>query len=291
MRVALVTCARLSGLDPDDEPLRDALVEKGASVGVPVWDDPAVDWKAYDVVFLRSTWDYHLRREAFLSWLESIDPVTRLVHSPGLVRWNSHKSYLTRLAAAGAPVIPTVVLKAGPRASLHQLLEDKGWQDAVAKPAVGLDSFGIVRLQPGDTASEEAALRLLAERDLLVQPYVPSVADHGERCLVVIDGEISHAVRKNSFFLGGRHAGPEGRAVPVADDERDAARAVLACARAELELAGVRPLIRYARVDLARDAQGVPRLMELELVEPTLFFSTHPGSADRMAQGLLREGR
>jgi glutathione synthase/RimK-type ligase-like ATP-grasp enzyme len=288
MRVALVTCTRLGGLDPDDVPLAEALERRGARAEAPVWDDPAVDWGAYDVVFLRSTWDYHLAREKFLGWLDSVEPRTRLVHGPGIVRWNSHKSYLTRLAALGAPVIPTVVLHAGRRDSLQGLLQDKGWEDAVAKPAVGLDSFGIVRLQAGDPQGEETALRLLAERDLLVQPYVPSVADHGERCLVVLDGHLSHAIRKNSFFMGGRHVGPEGRSVPIADDERQTAELVLEAARSDLAASGVSGRIRYARVDLARDAQGQPRLMELELVEPTLFFTTQPGSADRMAEALLR---
>jgi glutathione synthase/RimK-type ligase-like ATP-grasp enzyme len=288
MRVALVTCARLGGLDPDDQPLAEALQRLGAAAEAPVWDDPGVDWGGYDVVFLRSTWDYHLSRDRFLAWLESIEPRTRLVHGPGIVRWNSHKSYLSRLAVLGAPVIPTVVLHAGRRESLQGLLQDRGWDDAVAKPAVGLDSFGVLRLAAGDLQAEETALRLLAERDLLVQPYVPSVADHGERCLVVLDGHLSHAIRKNSFFMGGRHVGPEGRAVPIADDERRTAELVLEAAKSDLEAGGVTSRIRYARVDLARDAQGQPRLMELELVEPTLFFTTCPGSADLMARSLVQ---
>jgi O-ureido-D-serine cyclo-ligase len=127
---------------------------------------------------------------------------------------------------------------------------------------------------------------VLAERDLMIQPYFASVEEPGERCLVHVDGRFSHAVRKRSHFLGGRHVGPEGLAVEAAADERDAAGQVLSLAGAEKAL--------YARVDLARDADGRPCLMELELVEPTLFFAVAPEAAERMVDALearaAREG-
>jgi O-ureido-D-serine cyclo-ligase len=151
------------------------------------------------------------------------------------------------------------------------------------KPAVSADSFATVRAERHAPGTGQQHLDAhLAGRDMLVQRYLPMVAEPGERCLIFIDGRYSHAVRKRSLFLGGRHAGPEGRVVEAAEDERATARNVL-------KHSGFDPL--YARVDLLRDESGEPRLMELELVEPSLFFDEGPGSADRFAEALLTRVR
>jgi len=123
--------------------------------------------------------------------------------------------------------------------------------------------------------------RLQPARDLLVQPFLSAVEDAGERCLVFLDGEFSHAVRKNALTRGGRWSGlPEGAPVEVADDELAAARRVLAAQP-------WRGLL-YARVDLVRDGEGVPRLLELELAEPTLFLAGCVAGLRRLADGVER---
>ncbi|HWN80615.1 MAG TPA: hypothetical protein VNM87_00825, partial [Candidatus Udaeobacter sp.] len=132
--------------------------------------------------------------------------------------------------------------------------------------------------EAGDPAPGIEHLAQHASRDMMVQPFLASVETEGEHCLVFLAGELSHAVRKNSLFLGGRHVGPEGIAVAIAPDEAAAARRVL-------DAAGADDLL-YARVDLARDATGAPVLLELELVEPTLFFKEAAGSAERLAAAL-----
>src|SRR5262249_49528697 len=121
----------------------------------------------------------------------------------------------------------------------------------------------------------------LPERDMLVQQYFDSVVEPGERCLIFIAGDYSHTVRKRSLFLGGRHAGPEGVSVLAATDEIDAARQVLDLVP---HLTGSVPL--YARVALLRDVSGEPRLMELELMEPTLFLDEGPGSPAKLVAAL-----
>lgn len=283
MRVALVTCRRLPDLDPDDHPLRDELARRGHGVDAPVWDDPAVDWRAFDVAVLRSTWDYHLRRDDFLAWAGWAATRTRLFNPFHLVRWNSHKAYLLELETKGAAVVPTEIALAGSRLDVHARMKAAGWERAVVKPAVGADSFGTVLATPDAIRAAQAhADAMLPERDLMLQPYFRSVEEPGERCLVHIAGRYSHAVRKRSHFQGGRHVGPEGRAVEAADDERAEADRVLRLAGAEDAL--------YARVDLARDDDGRPCLMELELVEPTLFFLTAPHAAAAMADALEARG-
>jgi hypothetical protein len=279
MRIALVTCRRLPDLDPDDHPLRDELARRGHEATAAIWDDPNVDWSGFDVAMLRSPWDYFHRRDDFLAWAGWAAMKTRLFNPLPLVRWNTHKSYLHELATKGAAVVPTEITLQGARLDVAARMAINNWTRAVVKPAVGADSFGTVLAAPDTLAAAQAhADALLRERDVMIQPYLRSVEEPGERCLVHIDGRYSHAVRKRSHFLGGRHVGPEGISVEAGEDERAEAARVLRAAGAEDAL--------YARVDLARNEEGKPCLMELELVEPTLFFTGAPGSAAKMVDAL-----
>ena len=280
--IVLATYEAHPALWEDDEPLARALTERGATWRAVPWNAPGFDWSTARAVVLRSTWDYFRRPDAFLRWAEAVAAVTRLVNPLRFVRWNVHKGYMLELAERGVPVTPTELVRRGSRVTLGEISRARGWERAVAKPAISADSwetFGVDALPTAE--QEERFARLAAERDMLVQRYVASVEDLGERCLVHVDGELSHAVRKRSLFQGGRWAGPEGVPVPIADDER-----VLAAQA--LEAAGAAGLA-FARVDMARDADGRPMLMELELTEPTLFFlDGPPAAAARLADALLR---
>jgi glutathione synthase/RimK-type ligase-like ATP-grasp enzyme len=278
--VGLVTFSALPDLDPDDRPLAAALEARGLSLKPVVWDDPSVDWAGMRVAVLRSTWDYFHRRDEFVAWARRVSEATQLWNPVPVVEWNTHKFYLRELAAKGAPVVPTAFLERGRRADLGAILALRAWPTVVVKPAVSADSWGTIRATAETLAAGQAHLdALLSERDVMVQPFLSSVEESGERCLVFIDGQLSHAVRKRSLFLGGRHVGPEGEPVPIAPDEAQAAENVL-------RLAGHPPLL-YARVDLARDMSGQPLLMELELVEPTLFLKDHPAACARLADAIV----
>ncbi len=292
MDIALVTWSGLPDLFPDDRPLAQALAAAGLDVGVVCWDDPGFDWSSTRIALLRSPWDYYRRAEEFLSWAERTAAVTSLVNPWPLVRWNLHKGYLADLAARGAPVVPTALVRRSPeyRAGTYaRLLAERGWGDAVVKPAVSADSWETVRVAAGEPQRGEAHLaRLLPERDMLVQPYLPSVEAAGERCLVFLDGQFSHAVRKNALTLGGRWTDlPEGVPVAAAADELAAAARILAAAWDSAGVAGPGGTL-YARVDLARDAAGRPLLLELELAEPTLFLADAPAAVSRLAAALGR---
>src|SRR5688572_8121220 len=245
MRIALVTFQKLPDLDPDDLPLADALTGRGHQAVPAIWDDLAQEWGSFDLAILRSTWDYFRRRGEFLAWAERAAAATTLLNPLPLVRWNTHKGYLMEMAEAGVPVIPTHIVTTGETADLGALLRERGWARAVVKPAVGADGFGTIRVDAADPAEGQRHLEAMtASVDVMVQPYFASVEEPGERCLVFIGGELSHAVRKRSLFLGGRHVGPEGIAVAPAEDECHVAVTALFAAGAEQAL--------YARVYLAR---------------------------------------
>ena len=295
MDIALVTYRDLPALFPDDQPLAAALAAAGLDVGIVRWDDPRFDWASTRVALLRSPWDYFHRPAEFLAWAERAASATRLVNPLPMVRWNLHKAYLVELAARGVPVVPTAVV---PRSARHEtggyarLLADRGWTDAVVKPAVSADSWETIFVRGSEAERGEAHLaRHVPERDMLVQPFLPSVESHGERCLVFLEGRFSHAVRKNALTLGGRWTDlPEGAPVEAEADEVAAAERVLEAAFEAIGASGGcgRSDALYARVDLTRDASGEPLLLELELTEPTLFLAAEPAALARLVTALVR---
>jgi hypothetical protein len=257
--------------DADLAPLLTALRAAGLTADVLAWDDPAADFASARLTLLRSTWNYAEHPAEFLAWIDRVAARSALWNRPSTVHWNAHKSYLLDLEARGIPVVPTHLVRRGERTTLADLTRDRGWSEVVVKPAISGGSRATIRVSPDALERGEAHLRSLVVReDVLVQPYLASVEGHGERAIVWIDGEPTHAVRKAPRFLG--DAESVSAAVAIEPDEADLARRAVAAAPG--------PLL-YARIDMARDAAGAPRVMELELIEPSLFFPKAPAALDR----------
>ncbi len=291
MKVAFATCAALpEGWEDDRRPAAE-LRRLGVEVRFEVWDDPEVDWARFDRVVLRSTWDYTRDRDAFVEWARSQG--RRLDNPPGLVAWNSDKRYLADLQAAGVATVPTsFVAPSDPAPQLGG--------EIVVKPAISAGARDTGRFSPAAHADAQRLLdRLRAQnRVAMVQPYMTSVDERGETAIVFIDGSESHVLRKSVVL------DPDEEA-PLAEHELRSAAAMFReelvgtgdANEAERELAaavlerlrerfGEAPL--YARVDMLADAGGAPVLLELEAVEPSLYFERAPGSAERFAQAVLR---
>lgn len=281
-RVGLVTAAEAVGLDDDEAPLLAALRRRGVDARPVVWDDDAVDWGACDLAVLRSTWDYFRRREAFLRWARRTDAVTGLHNPPDVVAWNSDKRYLLELAAQGLAVVPSSVVAPGQPV----VLPDEG--AFVVKPTVSAGSQDTGRYEPCQQPAARAHVERLhaAGRDVLVQPYLLDVDVRGETAVVHIGGTYSHAIRKGPILagdvetVGGLFAREQIDAREPTGDECRAADAALAA----LPFAA-RDLL-YARVDLVPGADGAPLVLEVELVEPSLFLRTARGAADRFADAI-----
>ena len=287
-RIALVTAAAARTLDEDLAPLETALRAAGVAPSIVEWDDAAIDWSAFDLAVLRSTWDYSMRQPEFLRWIDRISPLTTLVNPREVVRWNTDKHYLAQLAKAGVPVVPSTFLEPGEDASraLDAFLTTAG-EEFVVKPSIGAGSRDAQRYARGerDTALAHARRLLEADRSVLLQPYLGRVDAHGETALIFFAGTFSHAIRKGPLLKRGE--GPT-RALfatehitartPSADEITVAERTLRAMPFGEL---------LYARVDLIHDDDGTPRVLELELTEPSLFFAHAPGSANRFAQAII----
>ncbi|MEU2059136.1 hypothetical protein [Streptomyces sp. NPDC013455] len=283
-RIALAT------YDPGAEPSKDtdlpvlvrALTDAGAEAEARYWDDPAVDWGGYDLVVIRSTWDYSWRTAEFTAWVERVGAATRLANPAPVVRWNADKRYLGQLAAAGVPTVPTRYLAPGEPAVLPD------GHEFVIKPVSGAGARFAARYTPAEhgTAARQLARMHAEGLTAMLQPYLPAIDVTGERALQFFGGRLLHASRKGAVLAPGTPYDADKVAHPrlVRWRPTDAELAV-----AEKALAAVPggPELLYARVDLVDGDDGEPRLMELELVEPNLFLSLHPDSLPHVARAVL----
>lgn len=272
MTVALATCAEIPEGDEDFPALIEALAALGVRAEPAVWDNADVDWGAFDLVVLRSCWDYAERRDAFLTWAGLLPRVL----NPSLVlAWNTDKQrYLTDLAAAGVPIVPTAFVEPG-----SPLAPPDG--PFVIKPAISAGGRSSARFEPGETAAAEAlTARIHADRrTAMVQPYLGELE---ETALVYLDGTYSHAVRRRVplpaagertvFYLD-----EQLRQCQATPADRKLAESALACAPGKL---------LYARVDLMNGA-----VLELEISEPSLYLGYGEGAAARFAAAISQRLR
>ena len=297
-RLALATCAALPDLDPDDRLLRDALVERGIAVDAAVWDDPTVDWAAYQHVIIRNTWDYTDRAVLFADWARRVEHASVLLNPADVVAWNIDKTYLRDLEQRGLPIVPTIWLDParnfGARA-IHTRFPAFG--EFVIKPTVSAGSRDTGRYDASQTPSRMLAIThaknlLAVGRTVMLQRYLRRVDTVGETALVYIDGKFSHSVRKGALLEGPYRADEvdllyrQEQMAPreATNAEREVAdRTIAALSEIFPQLDG--PLL-YARVDLIPDDEGTPVILELELTEPSLFLEHGPGSADRVADAI-----
>jgi glutathione synthase/RimK-type ligase-like ATP-grasp enzyme len=289
--VAFVSARAARGLDEDLPPFAAALQAAGVRMEVVDWDDPTVQWESFDLALLRSTWDYTERLREFLVWVDATARRTTVLNPPAVVRWNTDKHYLRELARAAVPVVPSTFVEPGDNAerALDSFLARHDGPEFVVKPSVSANArdterHARTRVEP---AVAQARRLLDAERSVLLQPYLDSVDRDGETSLIYFAGKFSHAIRKAPVLPSGVAGSPAiGLVFPEritprvpGEDELRVAEKALAALPSETPL--------YARIDLIRDADGAPTLLELELTEPSLFLVHAPGAAERFATAVL----
>ncbi len=278
-RIALVTGSEMAKPDPESHLLVKALADIGIAAELVSWRAD-IDWSAYPLVVIRTPWDYFRHLDEFLAWARSVEAVTRVVNPPALIEWNSHKRYLRDLAAQGVPTIPTLWLAQGSANSVGKLLA-QDWETVVVKPAVSIGAIGAMRALALDPALQRHLQQLVAAGDVMAQPYIESIAENGELSLIYFGGQFSHAIRKRpqpgDYRVQDMYGGRNERDEPCA-----AARAL-----GDLVLKCLPLATAYARVDMVLyDCNWC--LMEVELVEPELFFPLAEGSAAAFAEEIRR---
>jgi glutathione synthase/RimK-type ligase-like ATP-grasp enzyme len=245
------------------------------------WSNAEFDWKRARAAVFRSTWDYFDRFAEFSAWMDRVAGGLQFFNTPELVRWNVDKHYLRDLAGRGVNVPVTRFIERGQTTTLDEVMAANGWNEAILKPAVSGAARHTYRLNAANLEAHESVLReLLREESMMVQPFLGSVLTQGELSLMVIGGRCTHAVRKiakpGDFRVQDDHGGTVHPHTPTAEEIAFAEAAVAACPQSPL----------YARVDAVRDESGELSMMELELVEPELFFRFHPPAADALAAAI-----
>lgn len=278
MDVAVLTYSDMPELAEFERPLLPALRALGLDARPVVWDDPTVDFNTVRLAVVRSTWDSHLRRDTFVAWAQKVGRLTRLHNPADVLRWNTHKFYLRELEEKGIPVTPTAWVEREGTLDLEILARARGWDTLVLKPAVSAGAVETHIIPRAEAAAGNALVtRLAASGELMVQPYLRAFESEGERSYIFFDGVFSHAVRRPPTLK----SAPRGFAEPTlfAPDAKE-----LKLSERVLEAMGA-PLL-YARVDVATDNEGVTRLQEVEVTEPSLFLTLDAESPHRLARAI-----
>ena len=280
---AFLTLDDATGFVIDDELAYPPLKALGWWVETISWRAPSCDWRKYDAVVIRSTWDYVDHPDAFLAALGQIESAgVPLFNSLELVRWNMRKTYLRDLAARGVPVVPTLWRERLVPGELPSLREEIGTSEMVIKPLLGLNARGVFRVNARTAGNPSAELcRHYAKREFMVQPFLSHVTSEGEFSLSYFNGQLSHTILKTPKSKDFRVQEEHGGVIQPAEAESELRAA------GELALKALDSVPLYARADFVRanDGRGF-WLMELELIEPSLYLRMDPGAPERFAKAL-----
>jgi len=231
------------------------------------WNDKSIAWESFDAAVIRSAWDYVPVRDEFLEFAKTVETKTKLFNSYDVMRWNTDKKYLSVLEGKGVPIIPTKFAS-----SIDEALPAISWAfekaDAIAiKPTVGAGARLAGKATTKDESIEYVKRILEAKRTVIIQPYISSVDDEGEKAIIVINGKISHASKKVPALTKGGHGDAAGQ-LEITTEMKDIVKTISNAVSEWNELL-------FARVDVVRMDEKLV-LMELELTEPWLFMQFRP---------------
>lgn len=272
MHIAFATDRDHLDYAQDDRLLAGFLGRKGLRISPAVWNDPGVRWDSYDAIIFRSVWDYFIHREEFDSWLSALEGLTVKIFNPlATIQWNKDKTYFNRFTDLGVMIPGYQIIKANDIQPLSEILERKGWDKAVVKPAVSGGAYKTWLTSREMAMDHQQELEsILMVQDVIVQKFVPEILENGEWSLIFFNKKFSHAVikkaRSGDFRVQAQYGGNHHPFRPE-EDILDQVNAILALIEG--------PLL-YARVDGYVNEAAQFYLMELELIEPVLFFDSHP---------------
>ncbi len=278
MKIGLVTCRKLPNLTDKDQQLIPLFHSRQIDAHPVIWNDPSIRWKEYHALIIRSIWDYHLHPDTFIQWLDLLEGDNVPTLNPiRILRKNHHKFYLEELENQGVDIVPTLFIKGGGQLHLSRV-RDQGWEQAVIKPAISASAY-LTELFETDqwTIIRDKYQRLAPGRDFLIQKFMPEIQSSGELSIIFINRKYSHAVLKTACSNEFRVQSEFGGDLSICNPEWhiiDTAKDILSKFDEDL---------LYARVDGVIHNNSFI-LMELELIEPDLFFDRHPPSIDLFVQ-------
>ncbi|WP_276979999.1 hypothetical protein [Flavobacterium filum] len=282
MKIGILTCARLPELLESDQKLISLFAKENISAKAVIWDDESVDWTQFDYLIFRNTWDYYQKEEAFNSWLVKIELLGIKTFNPiSVIQKNKHKFYLKDLEKEGITILPTIFLEKNSTSDLHDLIP-KSWEKMVIKPAFSAGSYLTKLIDRTEIESIQNEFKEhFATKDFLLQEFRPEIKELGETSFIFFDGKFSHAVNKkpveNDFRVQIQYGGKYTLIEPNGD----------LLLQAELVLSKVHEKLLYARLD-GIVIENKLHLMEIELIEPDLYFDLAEGARERFVEAFLK---
>lgn len=283
-RCAFLTLDERGDFVIDDDHALGPLAELGWQTEVVSWRQAHTPWSDYDLVVIRSTWDYWDDVSGFLDVLQKIDQQTRLANPLGLVRWNLAKTYLRDLERQGVPVVPTLWFDHLDAQAVQDCFGQLGVHEIVIKPVVGANGVDTFRLRsdmPGrEFAKVAEKFPLHGKRAAMAQPFMANIIREGEYSVFYFNGQYSHAILKVPAQGEFRSQEEHGSTIQSVEPEPGLH------ARVRQAVATLHPAPLYARIDMVRDADDDFRVMELELIEPSMYLRTEAGAPMRFARAI-----
>jgi glutathione synthase/RimK-type ligase-like ATP-grasp enzyme len=280
-RLALITWSGLPHGTESERLMLPHLAAAGIQTEIVDWRPPDRDFSKFDLIVLRSCWDYHLRVSEFIDWLQRVAQATPVLNAVDTVLWNYNKFYLREVEALGVEIAPTVFVNGTGRIASSEWHQIRSWKKSVVKPAVSASAHKTWLFETGAVPDEAELKSKMEGKPFLIQQFIPEIETYGEISFIYIAGAYSHAVLKQpaagDFRVQNEHGGsaelfhPDSSFLAQAD-----------------QIAATVPQVHdslYCRIDaVARD--GKLLLMELELIEPELFLGLAEGAAERFAEAI-----
>lgn len=278
-KVAFLTMDDLDGFVCYDDLLIEPLNKLGWTVEKVSWRKLNVNWNVFNAVIVRSTWDYQTDHLKFLKVLEEIDRSdAHLENSLPVLKWNMNKSYLHDLEQKDVLIPHTLWEKSFNDVNAYKYFDLLNTDEIIIKPNISGNADNTFRIRRDEIINYIPSLEgVFRNREFMVQPFMKNIIDEGEYSLFYFGGEYSHAILKipkeKDFRVQEEHGGILKSIIPSEQ----------LLGNASFVLAKIDPLPLYARIDLVRTEDNQFALMELELIEPSLYFNMDKESPQRFA--------
>ena len=265
----------------EDGLVLNALKQKGLKAIRKSWSDPDFDWQTTKSVIFRTTWDYFDRYEEWKEWLEETSKKTQMINPYSLIKWNMDKHYLGDLQQRGINIPETIFIETGSSTTLKQEFEKHGWTEAILKPCISGAARLTYRISQENLEEHEKQFqKLIAQEAFMLQPFQHNVLSEGEVSYMVMGGQFTHAVLKKAKPGDFRVQDDFGGTV------HDYSASLDEISFAESVVAACDPQPNYARVDVIIDNHGQLAVIEMELIEPELWFRMNPQAAEILAESI-----
>ncbi|WP_395375173.1 RimK family alpha-L-glutamate ligase [Marinicella sp. W31] len=266
----------------EEELLKHALQQAGLKTAVVSWSNPDFDWRSTQAILFKSTWDYFHRFDEFSAWLEQVKHHTKAINPIEIIEWNLNKKYLIDLHNKGIRIVDSLVIEQGQQTALEPYFEQFNVSELIVKPLVSGAARHTYKVNASNlTEVQKNFDQLIQAEGFLIQPFQQNVITQGEISLMIMGGEFTHAIQKiakpGDFRVQDDFGGTVHPYFANAEEIKFAEQAVAACD----------PMPLYARVDVIRDNNNQLALMELELIEPEVFFRFNQAATFKLADAVV----